>query len=87
MEVVLYFLIAIVAMIIVVKLFAWPLKILGKLILNGAFGVLLLLLVNFVGGAVGIEQIIIPINAVTALIAGFLGVPGVIFLIIFNVLM
>ena len=49
MEVVLYFLIAIVAMVIVVKLFSWPLKILGKLILNGVFGVLLLLLVNFVG--------------------------------------
>lgn len=84
MEVVLYFLIAIVAMVILVKLFSWPLKILGKLILNGALGVLLLLLVNFIGGAVGIS---IAINAVTALIAGFLGVPGVIFLIIFNKLM
>jgi len=84
MEVVLYFLVAIVAMVIVVKLFSWPLKILGKLIINGALGVLLLLLVNFVGGAVGIA---IAINAVTALIAGFLGVPGVIFLIIFNKLM
>ena len=81
MEVVLYFLIAIVVMVIMVKLFSWPLKILGKLILNGAFGVLLLLLVNFVGEYVGIT---IAINAVTALIAGFLGVPGVIFLIVFN---
>jgi len=87
MEVVLYFLIAIVAMVILVKLFSWPLKILGKLILNGALGVLLLLLVNFIGGSMGIEQIIIPINAISALIAGFLGVPGVIFLIIFNNLM
>ncbi|MBZ9684837.1 pro-sigmaK processing inhibitor BofA family protein [Clostridium estertheticum] len=84
MEVVLYFLIAIVAMVILVKLFSWPLKILGKLILNGALGVFLLLLVNFIGGSV---DIIIPINAVSALIAGFLGVPGVIFLIIFNKLM
>jgi len=84
MEVILYFLIAIVGMVIIVKLFSWPLKILGKLILNGALGVLLLLLVNFVGGYVGIG---IEINAVTALIAGFLGVPGVIFLIIFTKLM
>jgi inhibitor of the pro-sigma K processing machinery len=84
MEVVLYFLIAIVAMVVLVKLFSWPLKILGKLILNGALGVLLLLLVNFIGGSI---DIIIPINAVSALIAGFLGVPGVIFLIIFNKLM
>lgn len=84
MDVIFYFLIAIVGMIIVVKLFSWPLKILGKLILNGIFGVLLLLLVNFVGVYVGIG---IEINAVTALIAGFLGVPGVIFLIIFTKLM
>ncbi|MGH4121553.1 MAG: pro-sigmaK processing inhibitor BofA family protein [Clostridium sp.] len=84
MEVILYFLIAIVGMVIVVKLFSWPLKVLGKLILNGALGVLLLLLVNFVGEYVGIS---IAINAVTALIAGFLGVPGVIFLIIFNKLL
>ncbi|HEY8892272.1 MAG TPA: pro-sigmaK processing inhibitor BofA family protein [Clostridium sp.] len=80
MDVALYFLIGIVAMIIVVKLFSWPLKILGKLVLNAVLGVLLLLLVNFVGNYVGIT---IAINPVTALIAGFLGVPGVIFLIIF----
>ena len=55
--------------------------------MNGALGVLLLLLVNFIGGSMGIEQIIIPINAISALIAGFLGVPGVIFLIILNNLM
>jgi inhibitor of the pro-sigma K processing machinery len=84
MELVLYFLIAIVGMVIIVKLFSWPLKILGKLVLNGAVGVLLLLLVNFIGEYVGIT---IAINAVTALIAGFLGVPGVIFLIIFSKLM
>jgi len=80
MDVALYFLIGIVAMVIVVKLFSWPLKILGKLILNCVLGVLLLLLVNFAGTYVHIN---VPINAVNALIAGFLGVPGVIFLIIF----
>lgn len=84
MEVALYFLIAIVGMVIVVKLFSWPLKILGKLILNGAIGVILLLLVNYLGKYVGIT---IQINAVTALIAGFLGVPGVIFLVIFDKLL
>ena len=82
MEVALYFLIAIVVMVIVVKIFSWPLKILGKLILNGVLGVLLLLLVNFIGAYVDIA---IPINAVTALISGFLGVPGVIFLIVYFV--
>ena len=84
MNVALYFLMGIVGMLIVVKLFSWPLKILVKLILNCVFGVLLLLIANFVGKYVGI---IIPINAVTALISGFLGVPGVIFIIIFQKIM
>ena len=84
MDVAVYFLIAIVGMVVLVKLFSWPLKVLGKLILNGGLGVLLLLFVNLAGQYV---QISIGINAVTALIAGFLGVPGVIFLIIFTKLM
>ncbi|MCJ7690619.1 MAG: pro-sigmaK processing inhibitor BofA family protein [Clostridiaceae bacterium] len=86
MEYALYFLIAIVAMVIVVKLFSWPLKMLGKLIMNGVFGVLLLLLVNFISQYAGFKEIFIEINVVTALIAGFLGVPGVIFLIIYNLI-
>ncbi|WP_443662306.1 pro-sigmaK processing inhibitor BofA family protein [Clostridium sp.] len=84
MDVALYFLMGIVGMLIVVKLFSWPLKILVKLILNCVFGVLLLLIANFAGKYVGIA---IPINAVTALISGFLGVPGVIFIIIFQKIM
>lgn len=86
MEFALYFLIAIVAMVILVKIFSWPLKILGKLILNGVFGVVLLLIVNFVSTNFGFKDIFIEINAATALIAGFLGVPGVIFLIIYNLI-
>jgi len=84
MDVVVYFLIAIVAMVILVKLFSWPLKILGKLILNGVLGFILLLIVNFAGQYIGIT---IPMNAITSLIAGFLGVPGVIFLIIYFAVM
>lgn len=84
MDVIVYFLIAIVAMVILVKLFSWPLKILGKLILNGVLGFILLMLVNFAGQYIGIT---IPVNAITALISGFLGVPGVIFLIIYFALM
>jgi len=84
MDIAIYFLIGIVGMVIIVKLFSWPLKILVKLVLNCVFGVLLLLLANFLGKYVNIN---IAINPATALIAGFLGVPGVIFLIIFKTLM
>jgi inhibitor of the pro-sigma K processing machinery len=50
---------------------------------NGVLGVILLLLVNFVGSYFGIS---VGINIVTSLIAGFFGVPGVIFLIIVSLL-
>ncbi|MCT8978737.1 pro-sigmaK processing inhibitor BofA family protein [Clostridium sp. CX1] len=76
-----YFLIAVLGLYILVKVFAWPLKVLFKLIANGIFGVLLLILVNFIGHYFNFY---IGINAITALIAGFLGVPGVIFLVIFK---
>lgn len=75
------FIIALILLFVIVKLFSWPLKILFKLVINGVFGALTLLLVNFIGGYFGIT---VGINAVTALIAGFFGVPGVIFLVIFK---
>jgi pro-sigmaK processing inhibitor BofA len=76
-----YFLVAILGLYILVKVFAWPLKLLFKLIINAVFGVILLVLVNFIGQYFNFY---IGINAITAVIAGFLGVPGVIFLIIFK---
>ncbi|KGM96980.1 pro-sigmaK processing inhibitor BofA [Clostridium botulinum] len=81
MEYIGYFIIGIILLYVVVKLLAWPIKILYKLIINGVLGVVLLLVVNFIGGNVGIT---IGINPWSALIAGFFGIPGVIFLIIFK---
>lgn len=81
MEYVGYFLIGIVLMVLLVKILAWPLKILWKLIVNGVLGAVLLILVNLIGGFLGLK---VGVNAITALIAGFFGVPGVIFLIIFQ---
>ncbi|MBE6047963.1 MAG: pro-sigmaK processing inhibitor BofA [Clostridium sp.] len=72
-----YGLIGIVILAILIKFFKWPIKIL----LNGIFGVFLLYVVNFFGASFGIH---IGINIVTALIAGILGIPGVIVLIIYT---
>ncbi|MBE6067269.1 MAG: pro-sigmaK processing inhibitor BofA [Clostridium lundense] len=74
-----YFLVAIIALVIIVKLFAWPIAILIKLVINGVAGAVLLFLVNLVGSLVNFS---IGINAITALIAGFFGVPGVIVLVV-----
>lgn len=81
MEYIGYFLIAIIGLFVVVRLLAWPLKILIKLIINAVLGTLLLFLVNLVGAHFGF---VIGINFITALIAGFFGIPGVIFLLIFK---
>lgn len=71
----------VIAMIIVVRLLAWPLKKILKLILNIVIGLCLILLVNVFGASIGLT---IPFNIVTALVAGILGVPGVIVLIILH---
>jgi inhibitor of the pro-sigma K processing machinery len=78
-----YFLIAVLFFIILAKFFLWPLKIVVKLILNGALGIIILLVVNLIGASF---NFFIGINIVTALIAGFFGVPGVIFLILFKLI-
>ncbi|MGI5907191.1 MAG: pro-sigmaK processing inhibitor BofA family protein [Christensenellales bacterium] len=59
-----------------------PIKVLLKFILNGVIGGLMLWVLNLLGGALGIS---VAINPVTALIAGFLGVPGVILILLLQV--
>lgn len=56
-----------------------PIKIIGKLIVNGILGGILLLVFNLIGGIFGLNLII---NPVTAIVVGFLGIPGVILLLI-----
>lgn len=81
MDALLSYVVAIILLFIVVKVFAWPIKIFIRLCVNGILGAVLLWIVNFFGATFGIT---IGINAITALIAGFFGVPGVIFLIIYK---
>lgn len=76
-----YLIVSILALILIVKIFAWPFKVLIKLLINGFLGYILLFLMNSLGKGLGIY---IPINNLSCLIAGFFGIPGVIFLIIVN---
>ncbi|WP_055072060.1 pro-sigmaK processing inhibitor BofA family protein [Clostridium massiliamazoniense] len=55
-------------------------KIIG-LVINGVLGVILLTIFNYFGALFGIT---IGINLLTALIAGILGVPGVILMVLFQ---
>jgi inhibitor of the pro-sigma K processing machinery len=52
-----------------------PLKFLSRLMLNGLLGGVLLLALNALGGVLHLE---VAINYITALAAGFLGIPGVV---------
>jgi inhibitor of the pro-sigma K processing machinery len=55
-----------------------PVKLIIRLIYNGIVGGIMLWVLNLVGGLFGFG---VAINPVTALVAGFLGIPGVILLI------
>jgi len=55
-----------------------PLKFVIRLMYNAIIGGVLLWVVNLVGGFLGLS---VPINPVTALVAGFLGIPGVVLII------
>lgn len=59
---------------LLIRLLATPVKWVVKLIMNGACGFLCLWLLNTVSGFTGIQ---LPINAVTVVIAGSLGLPGI----------
>ena len=69
----------VVALYVLIKILAAPIKLIFKLLINAVLGFLLLFLANFVGGFFDFS---IPVNLVTCLISGVFGIPGVIFLVI-----
>lgn len=66
---------------IVGRVFLMPLRLVFRLIYNGIIGGVILWLINLVGSHFGFT---IAINPVTALVVGFLGLPGVVLLILFK---
>ena len=77
LDMMVYALIGLALLFLIIKLLKWPLKIL----INGILGIILLYISNIVGSYIGF---VLPINAISALVAGFLGIPGIIFLILFQ---
>lgn len=65
------------------KLLIVPIKTILKLMLNSIIGGVILMLINTFGAGLGI---FLPVNLITAVIAGVLGVPGIVgILIYFNI--
>ena len=63
------------------RMLTMPIRLVFKLIYNGIVGGIMLWIVNFVGAYFNFT---IGINPITALVAGFLGIPGVVLLILFK---
>ena len=61
------------------KIFLWPLKLIGKLLISSLVGGVLILVVNLIAGMFGL--LLIPLNIITAVVVGVLGIPGVILLL------
>lgn len=61
------------------KIFLWPLKLVLRLAANSLTGGLLILIINALGSGFGI---FIPLNMVSALVVGVLGIPGAVLLLI-----
>ena len=59
---------------LLLRLIAAPLKLGVKLVVNSLAGLICLWLLNWISGFTGV---LFPINAVTVIAAGFLGLPGI----------
>ena len=66
------------AVFLVLKLLTKPIRFIFKLLINTALGFVLLWLINFFGGGLGIA---LELSVLNALIVGFLGIPGVLILL------
>ena len=65
--------------VILLKVFSTPLRLAAKLALNTLLGFAELIIVNFLGTWVGVA---IGVNLVNAVVAGILGIPGVVLLLL-----
>ncbi len=74
MENILSLLIPILLVIALIRLIMAPIKLVWKIFINSGCGFLCLWLLNSVAGFTGI---FFPVNLVTILITGFLGLPGI----------
>ena len=71
---------AVIAVIVLlIKILSAPIKLVFKLLLNALFGFIILFVFNFFGAFIDFT---LGVNWLNAIVVGFLGVPGVILLIL-----
>lgn len=82
-HVILFFALGLVLLYLTGWLLLAPLKIILRLIISGILGGLLLLLINVVGGFFSVN---IAINPLSAVVAGYFGLPGIILLLVLKLI-
>lgn len=84
METIGIIIIAIIALVLIIKLLTAPIRLAGKLLINGLSGFVVLFLLNFAGNIIGIS---LGINWFNAVVVGTLGTPGVVLLLLLKYLL
>lgn len=82
MKIILIFIACIAILVIFGKSFAWPIKLITKLIINSALGALLIFIINLVGTSFNFH---IGLNVINSVIVGILGIPGAVLLILIKI--
>ncbi len=75
---------AVIGVLLLFKIFTKPIKRIFKFLLHAVFGFLLLWLVNYFGASLGVT---LELSLVNCLVAGFIGIPGVLILLAIHYLL
>lgn len=81
MDIMIAFLLVVFAVFFIARSFSRSFRFIKVVVLNCMLGLVLLISVNFIGTYYGFA---LGINVITVIIAGFCGIPGVIFLMVFK---
>ena len=75
---------AAIGILLLLRIFTRPIKKIFKFLLHAVFGFVLLWIVNYFGAALGI---VLELSLVNCLVAGFIGIPGVLILLAIHYLL
>ena len=84
METIAIIVIAVITVFLILKLLTAPIRFAAKMLINALVGFVVLFLLNFVGGIVGLS---LGINWFNALVVGIFGAPGVVLLLLLKYLL
>ena len=79
MSTILVYILAVLGVCLIAKIFSAPIKLVIKLLANAIIGGIALIIINWIGAFFGFH---IDLNFFSALITGALGIPGIIILLI-----